>query len=112
MRRDGVQLCDYARSGRLHPQEYAPAKTQKHVLGSRPTDELSISSLLTSGEPVHGKLDRGASEIGPAHQGNRGRQRHPLDNADARELQATTEANIAGLKARLAELDSRLGTND
>jgi hypothetical protein len=35
-----------------------------------------------------------------------------IDNADARELQATTEANIAGLKARLAELDSRLGTND
>ena len=33
-------------------------------------------------------------------------------DSDGRELQATTEANIASLRARLAELDSRLGTNN
>ncbi|MEO7277917.1 MAG: hypothetical protein ABIW33_07845 [Sphingomicrobium sp.] len=32
-----------------------------------------------------------------------------VDEQDLRELQATTEGNIAALKARLAELNDRLG---
>ena len=35
-----------------------------------------------------------------------------VDEDDLRQLQATNQENIAALRARLAELNSRLGAND
>lgn len=35
-----------------------------------------------------------------------------VDEEDLRQLRPTTEENIAVLRARLAQLDARLGTND
>jgi hypothetical protein len=35
-----------------------------------------------------------------------------VDQDDLRQLQATNQENIAALRARLAELNSRLGAND